>query len=374
MTRAEQHRAAILYAIECGSFDYAETFPKSSKAVLFAEKKKEIQTVESYFGTWFEKQKKRLKASTYDGYRKIINYHLIPEFGEKKLDELTREVISDWLETLDCSNKRLANIQSVLRQALSDAVNKRLIKDNPLHNWTYRQQSKPKESEDIDPFTIEEQETIIKAFPSQVANMIKFAFWSGLRTSEVVALNWSDIDLVEGEIKVRRAMTQAAKGVAEDTKTRSGRRNIKILPPALDALNAQNQEYEENGSIRDKAIFLNPETKQRWEGDYPIRNIWRRALKKAGVRYRRPYQTRHTYASMMLSAGEHPMWVAKQMGHADWTITARIYARWMPQADPDAGGRAVEKFASKMLSLSCLSGAKTALNQPNSRLFYFLSG
>lgn len=64
------------------------------------------------------------------------------------------------------------------------------------------------------------------------------------------------------------------------------------------------------------------------------------AMKKAGVRYRRPYQTRHTYASMMLSAGEHPMWVAKQMGHTDWTMIVRVYGRWMPSADTDAGNKA----------------------------------
>ncbi|MGT2493949.1 hypothetical protein ACU4GD_34295, partial [Cupriavidus basilensis] len=51
-----------------------------------------------------------------------------------------------------------------------------------------------------------------------------------------------------------------------------------------------------------------------------------------------------TYASMMLSAGEHPMWVAKQMGHADWTMIARVYGRWMPSADAEAGNRAVEKI------------------------------
>jgi len=68
--------------------------------------------------------------------------------------------------------------------------------------------------------------------------------------------------------------------------------------------------------------------------------IYKWAIKKAGVRYRYPYQTRHTYASMMLSAGEHPMWVAKQMGHRDWTMIARRYGRWMPDADASAGSRA----------------------------------
>ncbi len=70
-----------------------------------------------------------------------------------------------------------------------------------------------------------------------------------------------------------------------------------------------------------------------------------KAVKKAGVRYRRPYQTRHTCASMMLSVGEHPMWVASQMGHSDWTMIARVYGRWMPDADSAAGSRAVSVWA-----------------------------
>ena len=72
------------------------------------------------------------------------------------------------------------------------------------------------------------------------------------------------------------------------------------------------------------------------------KTMWHPAMKKSAVRYRRPYQTRHTYASMMLSAGEHPMWVAKQMGYIDWTMIARVYGRWMPSADSDAGGEAEE--------------------------------
>lgn len=76
--------------------------------------------------------------------------------------------------------------------------------------------------------------------------------------------------------------------------------------------------------------------------------MWVHAMKKAGVRYRRPYQTRHTYASMMLSVGEHPMWVAKQMGHSDWTIIARVYGRWMSTANGNAGSKAEAIFSDKM--------------------------
>lgn len=57
--------------------------------------------------------------------------------------------------------------------------------------------------------------------------------------------------------------------------------------------------------------------------------IWKPALTKAKIQYRYPYQCRHTYASMMLSSGANPLWVAKQMGHADWGMIRKVYGRWI---------------------------------------------
>jgi integrase len=97
--------------------------------------------------------------------------------------------------------------------------------------------------------------------------------------------------------------------------------------------------------LADDIIFQNPRTNEPWEGDQPIRRtLWEPALKKAGVRYRNPYQTRHTYASMMLTAGEHPMWVAQQMGHADWGMIRQVYGRFIPSAVNDSGDKAVALF------------------------------
>ena len=72
--------------------------------------------------------------------------------------------------------------------------------------------------------------------------------------------------------------------------------------------------------------------------------MWKRILLRAGVRYRYPYQMRHTYASMMLQAGESVMWVAQQMGHTDWTFTARTYSRWVSIDAPEAGSLAAAKW------------------------------
>ncbi|MGY0565348.1 MAG: tyrosine-type recombinase/integrase, partial [Paraglaciecola chathamensis] len=79
-------------------------------------------------------------------------------------------------------------------------------------------------------------------------------------------------------------------------------------------------------------VFHDSKTDKPWISDQPIRKrVWIPALKKASIKYRNPYQTRHTFASTLLSRGENPMWVATQMGHKDTSMIFRVYGRWINQ-------------------------------------------
>ncbi|MBF9244613.1 DUF3596 domain-containing protein [Pseudomonas syringae pv. tomato] len=341
LKKAEQHKAAIEHAISIGGFDYSVTFPGSPRAAKFAPEANR-ETVAGFLTRWLDGKKRHVSSSTFDGYRKIVELRLVPALGERMVVELKRKDVRDWLSTLEVSNKTLSNIQSCLRSALNDAAEEELIDVNPLAGWTYSRKEAPAKDDDVDPFSPEEQQAVLAALSGQARNMMQFALWTGLRTSELVALDWGDIDWLREEVMVSRAMTQAAKGQAEVTKTAAGRRSVKLLRPAMEALKAQ----KAHTFLADAEVFQNPRTLERWAGDGPIRKtMWVPAMKKAGVRYRRPYQTRHTYASMMLSAGEHPMWVAKQMGHTDWTMIARVYGRWMPVSEDSAGKKATAAFA-----------------------------
>ncbi|WP_460107704.1 Arm DNA-binding domain-containing protein [Pseudomonas sp. H1_F01] len=341
LKKAEQHKAAIEHAISIGTFDYLVTFPGSARAAKFAPEASR-ETMSGFLTRWLEAKKKHVASSTFDGYRKLVTLRLIPALGDTMLIDLKRKAVRDWLDPLEVSNKTLSNIQSCLRSALNDATEEELIEQNPLAGWTYSRKSAPPKEDDVDPFSSEEQQAVLGALSGQARYMMQFALWTGLRTSELVALNWGDIDWLREEVMVTRAMTQASKGNAETTKTAAGRRSVKLLKPAMEALKAQ----KAHTFLADAEVFQNPRTLERWAGDGPIRKtMWVPAMKKAGVRYRRPYQTRHTYASMMLSAGEHPMWVAKQMGHTDWTMIARVYGRWMPPEMDNSGTKAVERFS-----------------------------
>lgn len=339
LKRAANHRAVVLAAIEKGLFDYAVTFPNSPRAGQFAQQTAKMQTLEAYLTTWLARRKTDLKASTWEGYRKILN-QIIPVFGAAPLDELKRPILREWFEKSDASNKTCANVQSVLRAALQDAVMDDILAINPLHGWKFARRNPPRKDH-VDPFTKDEQTAIMRGLPEQGVNLFQFAFWTGLRTSELVALDWGDIDWLRGVVRVSRALTQAATE-PEEPKTKSGNRDVKLLPMASEALTQQ----KKHTLLMGKAVFHNPRTNLRWEGDQAIRHtLWIPALRKAGVRYRNPYQTRHTYGSMMLTAGESPMWVAQQMGHSDWSMIARVYGKWIADAQPDAGMKAAGLFS-----------------------------
>ena len=124
-----------------------------------------------------------------------------------------------------------------------------------------------------------------------------------------------------------------------------------LLPPAIEALEAQEKYTADNA----QRVFHNPQTKKPWETSQQIRRTqWMHILKKAGVRYRNTYQTRHTYASMMLSQGENIMWVSKQLGHVDVEMVIKTYGRWIPDSSTQSGYRPTHDWSTHLGSMEPL--------------------
>ncbi len=344
LLKAEQFRSEVIEAIKDGSFDWSVTFPDTKNP--FAPEKP--LTIGPYLEEWIDNNEKHFSSSTVNGYRKIIAGHLVPAFGKIHLYELRLKHIRDYVSSLDITPKTIGNIISPLRAALDDAVSDELLHENPIANFKIKRRrgKARKRNRDIDPFTHDERQAILGKLTGQGKNLIKFAFFTGLRTSELVALDWEDIDFIRGVVYVTKALTQAA-SEPEEPKTSASEREVKLLPEALSALNDQ----KSFTFLKGEEIFQNPRTEERWTGDQPIRKtLWQPALKRAGVRYRRPYQTRHSYASMLLTDGERIQWVSRQLGHTDWAFTARTYAAYIPEDDPHAGNKTTAAHSDRMKS------------------------
>lgn len=329
LKRAERHRSAIIEAIDNGTFEYQVTFPNSRNAIRFANYTGVNTTIKQYMNNWIDSKESEIKASTFASYERIVRNQILPEFGHLKLAELTRIDVKRWCKSMDCSLKRIKNITSVFRDALQDATYDSLIAVNPLYGWQFRRNDPPKARiDEIDPFSKAEMKEILAASTGQNKNLIQFWMETGLRTSELIALEWSDIDFIENKAHIWKAKTDAAVAV-ESPKTAAGNRFIELTETAMAAI--QNQ--KEITFLEGNTIFQNPRSETDWTGDRQIRNVlWQPALKKAGVRYRYPYQLRHTFASTRLMAATsigEIMYIAQMLGHRDWVFTAKTYSRFI---------------------------------------------
>lgn len=192
LRKASNHRGAVLSSIEAGTFDYGTTFPNSKRRHQFRSMGQNLSSGD-YLSSWFNQNLAGYKSSTYADHERTFNNQIIPALGDIPIIDLCLADVRDWTNTLTCGLKRVRNILGPLRAALDDAVTDEHIGKNPITGWKVKRKEGPKK-EDVIPFTREEQAAILSAASGQEKNFIQFAFWSGLRTSELAALTWDDID------------------------------------------------------------------------------------------------------------------------------------------------------------------------------------
>lgn len=257
---------------------------------------------------------------------------LIDGIGNPRLDRLSRADVRNWIAKSTLSKKRLDNILTPLRGALAQAVDDGILSKNPLHGFKFRRVSPKRE---IDPFTPEEIEALGR---TRLGSLWRFWAWTGLRSGEVIGLRWGDVDDSGVAVTIKRAVRL---GRSKQPKTAAGRRVLRLLGPAREALGPRPLEP----NLGDTPVWINPNTGDDWHEAKALARAFQRACKEAGVRPRHVYTLRHTFASMALSSGENPLWVSRYMGHKDKTMVFRTYGRWIPEMDPLAGSRMVESKA-----------------------------
>lgn len=323
LKHAEQKLQAIKYEISIGNFDYLQHFPNSRKAADFRKKSGSTLLVSDLLNDWLKRMNDKCAYSTLKDYASSVNYHLIPRFGALSVSEVNPSLINEWLAELSISGKRKRNVLIPLRKAMDDAFYDELIDKNPLD----RVRAPKHRFREPKPFSGEEVKRILSAMEGVGRNFYCFAFETGLRTSELIALRWTDINMNTNSMHISQA---CVRGLIKETKTSFGRRQVPLSIRALECL----QEQKGLAESIDGYVFYDPKTKRRWKNDqFPRKRVWKSALEKAGVSYRNPYQTRHTYASRLLSNGENPLKVAQYMGHSDWGMIRKVYGRWISNED-----------------------------------------
>jgi integrase len=327
-------RAEILGKIARNDFNYAEFFPESSRAGEFGRGARRSDKLKPLLEAYRDRVKHTLEPSTYDAYRKAIDYHLVPWCGDMRPPELRPSVVREWISLQTVSMKTIANRLLPLRAVLDEAVEDEVIAVNPLRVVQLRK-IVPKDRRESkfapDPYTEAELLAILAELGE---HRWLFQFWAftGVRTGELIGLRWKRVDLGVGAVSIQETTTL---NVDKDKpKTKAGVRTIGLLPGALQALRFA---VPADGAVDSERVFLNPVARQE-SGAWTYRSlvdVWKAASERAGVRYRNPYQLRHTFASQLLSQGENPARIATLLGHKNIEMVTRAYGRWI--ADGKAG-------------------------------------
>lgn len=337
-------RGEILNAIERGTFKYTDYFPDSKHVGKFGSRPARV-TVGELLREQLKIADHTLSPKTAQAYRDACNSHLLPKWDTTPILELTPPALRAWMGEFTFKAKTMRNMLQPLSNALVQAVNDDIIEVNPLTRVKLSKiMTKEQRKSDFvpDPFDMVEIGEILKTADGQKRNLFQFAFATGMRPSECMALEWDSIDWLNGKIRVERVKVA---GVTKDeAKTEAGMRDIDMRQGAYDALKAQQQYTALAGGV----VFHDPGTDLQWGTDKAIRQRWQIVLRKAKVRYRNPYQTRHTFASTLLSAGENPLYVAKQMGHKNTEMLNRHYGRWIEQGSDEATRQRSAEFFAKV--------------------------
>jgi len=262
------------------------------------------------------------KYLTHRSYEMVLNRYVIPIFGKRKIDSIKPSDLVQWQNNLlkTLSPKSVINARIIFHGIFEDAFRDEIISKNP---FSLVKAPKLAHAKDIKPFTKDEIFLILENTPEKIKAFFAIGFFSGLRTGEITALRYSDIDLDKKIIKVTKTRN---KGIETVPKTLSSFRDVEILDVLLPYLKNHIEVFKKSN---DDYMFLTKFNLPYYSANKISTSYWQKILKKLNLEHRILYNMRHTFASMMISSGEDILWVASMLGHKNANITLQAYAKYI---------------------------------------------
>jgi integrase len=295
-------------------------------------------TVNEFFDQWLENHSKvRNSARTAYGDERIYDRYFRKHIGHKRLDALQaidiQRVYGDLRRTKNLAPQTIKHAHALIRKVLNQAVRWRALPNNPaLFVETPKVERKERRV-----LSAEESREFISACDAMPHGLVfEFALLTGMRPEEFLAVKWEDLDVQRRSVKVRRALVRHNRTWSfNEPKTSRSRRTIGLPEPLVKKLVIHKQ----------KQSFAQQRAKNLWQGHdlifcgefgvpLSIPNLtyryYRPILKKAGLPQIRLYDLRHSHATLLLAADEHPKVVAERLGHSTIVLTLDTYSHVLP--------------------------------------------
>lgn len=281
-----------------------------------------IKTVEDYAQVFLQSKEVLVKESTYIRYVGIINNQILPTFGKRDISTIRISEIKQWFNywIKERSNTTAIYIANTFSAIFKEAFYDEVITKNPFDHI-----KRPKKNQgSAKPFSVDTMKMLIENAEGWFQNFLALSFFTGLRTGEAVALKWCDINFEEKELEVKRSRRY---GKDIDPKTQKSKRTIPIFDELLPYLKKQHELTADKSEYLFISMYGTPFN----DGNRIRDHQWKKLLEKVDLPYQRLYDTRSTFATMMLSSGKFSVNdIAQMMGHTTVDMLIHKYNKFIP--------------------------------------------
>jgi integrase len=273
---------------------------------------------------WLEQDRAR-KPTTLRGYESIMRAHLLPAFGERRLEDITAEEVEAWsaqLAARGLANSTRLRILTCLFGVMKRAKRVWKLPRNPIADV-----EKPVQSHaaiELEVFSPEEIHALVRAAESeQDAAIFLTAAFTGLRRGELVALRWRSVDFTRRTIRVVASYSERSLSTPKSGRARS----VPMAPLVAEALaRLANRGHDD---LEDDLVF--PGSFGEYLDGSALYRRYKLALKRARLRPLRFHDLRHTFGTQVISNPSVSILQLKAwMGHQDIDTTMK-YLHYAPR-------------------------------------------
>ena len=295
---------------------------------------------------WYENHSKpKIRPTTQETYESRIRLHIIPEIGGIPLNKLTQNDLQQFYGRLKKSGRKrftdkygeglsdrmVCMYHATCRSALGKAVQDGLIRVNPAIGCKLP----PARKGEMNILSRESmQKLLIQAKEEKYYELFLLEFATGLRLGELTALQWEELNLTTGELRIsKQAVVIGAELVITEPKTKAAVRTLLLPPKVLEVF----REYRKRNVSR----WLFPSPKKEDSPLLPsvVRQRLHRLLDHAGCERVRFHDLRHTFATNALAHGMDIKTLSTILGHVSAATTLNTYSHITEEMRRQAAAR-----------------------------------